>query len=408
MYLAGTQDPEAALRYQRQGENDPAALFVPYVRQFLDLCDDTRADGIVISLRPPRRRLQLDRFTFYNVPNPLRTTHGRRYELGQIIYGLLVGWLCLVNRPDVVFVGDGMMHYSTIPILRISGARIVLSFHNTLWTHHSDQPDRWKEIARSNRRIFTRTISAAMCASDAIADDFREVTDGQCAPLLEFLPTFTDAAFQRFGQAPPDAAFSILYVGRILASKGVFDVLRVTEILCERGATDLKVVMCGDGPASDRLIEAIGARGLSAVITYEGQQAAAAMAERYSSAHLVIVPTRTEFREGFNHVVAEGVLAGRPVVTSTVCPAAHYFKSIIRLAVPDSPESYADLVWQEYLRRTDFSCQQFDGERAARFRSADTGWRGAATRALKLVADERKGFRLGRPTAHGPVRGRVD
>ena len=45
------------------------------------------------------------------------------------------------------------------------------------------------------------------------------------------------------------------------------------------------------------------------------------MRRMFASAHVVIVPTRTEFVEGFNSVVAEAVIAGKPVITSSVCPA---------------------------------------------------------------------------------------
>ena len=43
--------------------------------------------------------------------------------------------------------------------------------------------------------------------------------------------------------------------------------------------------------------------------------------ETLSWAHAMIVPTTSEFKEGFAMVAAESVLAGRPVVLSDVVPA---------------------------------------------------------------------------------------
>lgn len=382
MYLAGTQDPEAALPYLRHGDDDPDALFVPYVRQFLQVCEDVSALGTVISSRPPRRRLRLDQYAFYYLPNPLRSSRGRQYDLGQLLYGFIVAALCVLHRPHVVYVGDGMIHYRTIPLLRLSGARIVLSFHNTLWTRSSPEPDRWHGIARRNSAVFRRTASAILCASDAIADNLKEVTGGRCRPVTTFLPTFRDGIFDDVAPPAPGGHFTVLFVGRMIPEKGIFDMLRIAELLRDRGLANLKVVMCGEGWAHRVLADAIADRHLSQVVDWVGQLDAAAMLERYASANVVVVPTRTSFREGFNHVVAEAVFCRRPVISSESCPAVHYFDEGISLAQTDSPESYANAVWDELTRpenghsspvRVNMVDWRYDFSR---------GWYGAALKAL--------------------------
>jgi glycosyltransferase involved in cell wall biosynthesis len=60
----------------------------------------------------------------------------------------------------------------------------------------------------------------------------------------------------------------------------------------------------------------------------------------YARAHSVIVPTTAEFAEGFNMVVAEAVLAGRPVVTSAVCPAVHYLGDAVVQVPVDDVDAY--------------------------------------------------------------------
>lgn len=386
MYLAGTQDPDAALRYLRRGENDPTALFVPYIRQFLDLCEDRAANCIVISTRPPCRTVRDAQFTFYYLPNPLRSARGRRYELGQVLYGLLVTILCLAHRPRVVFVGDGILHYATIPLLRLSGAKVILSFHNTLWTCHSGRPDPWHRIARQWRHVFSRTVSAIMCASGTIADNFAEVTDGRCRPVIEFLPTFVPGQLDKIAPPPDDGTCAILYAGRIIKEKGIFDVLRIAEILRGRAAGRIKVIMCGEGRGEQGLVEAIDSRGLSAIVSFAGQLDTTQMLAQYAAADIVVVPTTTAYREGFNHVVAEGVLAGRAVVTSRVCPAALYFGECVRLAAADSPESYAAHIWIEYSSGGRSQEAALPGERRQQYFEASSGWRGAAERALAHMA----------------------
>jgi glycosyltransferase involved in cell wall biosynthesis len=66
------------------------------------------------------------------------------------------------------------------------------------------------------------------------------------------------------------------------------------------------------------------------------------MREMFNRAHVVIVPTKTDFVEGFNQVVVEGVLSGRPVVTSAVCPALSYVKEAVVEVPPDDIQEYGN------------------------------------------------------------------
>jgi glycosyltransferase involved in cell wall biosynthesis len=62
----------------------------------------------------------------------------------------------------------------------------------------------------------------------------------------------------------------------------------------------------------------------------------------FNQSHAVIVPTKTDFAEGFNQVVAESILSGRPVVTSSVCPALSYVRDGVVEVPPDDIEAYGD------------------------------------------------------------------
>jgi glycosyltransferase involved in cell wall biosynthesis len=59
--------------------------------------------------------------------------------------------------------------------------------------------------------------------------------------------------------------------------------------------------------------------------------------EMFGRCHVVLVPTRSSYSEGFNAVVAEAILSGRPVITSKLCPAIE----LVRDAVVEVP-GYVD------------------------------------------------------------------
>ena len=60
--------------------------------------------------------------------------------------------------------------------------------------------------------------------------------------------------------------------------------------------------------------------------------------------HATIVPTRSEFPEGLAKTAVEGVLSGRPVITSAVVPAMEILRAACVEAKPDDADSYAEQI----------------------------------------------------------------
>ena len=56
------------------------------------------------------------------------------------------------------------------------------------------------------------------------------------------------------------------------------------------------------------------------------------------------MPSTSDIGEGFNKVVVEGVLAGRPVITSSACPALEYVKAAAVEASPNTAAEYAKAI----------------------------------------------------------------
>jgi glycosyltransferase involved in cell wall biosynthesis len=160
-----------------------------------------------------------------------------------------------------------------------------------------------------------------------------------------FIPQYRRSSFSHI--RPPDDArkpFRVLYVGRIERNKGVFDVVEMARRFAAENLNDIEFDMCGAGPALHELRKEIEAAGLGHVVRCHGHCDYQTMVEMYSRSHVVIVPTTTEFIEGFNKVVAEGVLAGRPVITSNVCPALALVRDSVVEVPADDVAAYADAI----------------------------------------------------------------
>ena len=64
--------------------------------------------------------------------------------------------------------------------------------------------------------------------------------------------------------------------------------------------------------------------------------------------HCAIVPTTAAFEEGFNKVCAEAILAGRPVITSAVCPALSLVRDAAIEVPPDDTRAYCEAILRLY------------------------------------------------------------
>ncbi len=58
--------------------------------------------------------------------------------------------------------------------------------------------------------------------------------------------------------------------------------------------------------------------------------------------HVSIIPTRSDFVEGFNHVTVEAVLAGRPAVVSAICSAVNYVGNAVQIVQAEDIPGYVE------------------------------------------------------------------
>ena len=154
-------------------------------------------------------------------------------------------------------------------------------------------------------------FAVAVCAD--MADDFRSLAAGAEVKLI---PCGIEAQRFRAGEAAerPDA-FRILFVGRLVDSKGLDDLLHA--MARARRARPMALTVVGDGPLRGEL-EALAAElGLGEAVAFVGARATAWFAERASEFDVLVAP----FRPGRNGtrdtgpiVLKEAMALGLPVI----------------------------------------------------------------------------------------------
>jgi glycosyltransferase involved in cell wall biosynthesis len=341
LYAAGPGDVIGTYRHWQEGDDDPSQVSMTYSGQFYDVCRELDAQGYVIASCRTPGRVHDDRFTIVHRPIPYETGPGALYHLGQVWSALRLIGSALAFRADVAVVCNGMAHWFPLILLPLLGVEVIPSLHCVLWRKNRVPTGIARLIHRLNSPFFARAVVASMSASTDVSRQVEELTKGQHRPIVEFLPTYRVSAFEGSGEPPSSRQpFRVFFAGRIEKNKGVFDLLEVARRLAADGRTDIEFDLCGNGSALGDLRRLAEEAGLAERFRCHGHCAKAVMREMYGRAHVVIVPTTSEFIEGFNQVVAEGVLGGRPVITSDVCPALSYVREAVVEVPADDVSAY--------------------------------------------------------------------
>jgi colanic acid/amylovoran biosynthesis glycosyltransferase len=134
----------------------------------------------------------------------------------------------------------------------------------------------------------------------------------------------------------------VLFVGRLVADKGVTLLVDVVEIL-RRRQRDLELVVVGTGPLGEQLREAVDQRGLSGSIKLVGALGQDDLPPWYAWADIFCLPS---FSEGLPVVLMEAMLAEVPVVSTVIAgiPELVLNNDTGVLVPPGRPDLLADAI----------------------------------------------------------------
>ena len=188
---------------------------------------------------------------------------------------------------------------------------IVLEWHGSRADLVSSSGERAMKLAtrlllRGTDGVFVLS-SEELAAFRPLASHTRlEVVSNPFVPLGEAKPRTAERA----------SPARLLFVGRLLPEKGVFDVVDALDLLGQRGA-EAELVIAGAGPAEAELARRVTARRLESHVTLAGHLPPASLAQHYADADVFVFPTYHPV-EGFPTVIAEAMGAGLPIVTTPV------------------------------------------------------------------------------------------
>jgi glycosyltransferase involved in cell wall biosynthesis len=389
LYAAGPGDVVGTYHHWVTGQDDPSQVSITYSSQFFEMCRELDAESYVISSSTQRKLFYDSQFKIQHRPIPFLSSSALFYHLGQVWNGLRLIASAIRFRANVAVVVDGTTHWFVLSLLSWLGVQVIPSLHCGLWRKYVAPSKVQRLFLNLSRPFFGRDCAAVLTVSDEIAAQVTQLTGSKHRRVRRFTPIYRREEFAEI-TPPPErrSPFRVLYVGRIEQNKGVVDLLEMAKHLAAHGRNDITFDLCGDGSMLESLRRDAKLAGLEARFICHGHCNKQKMRQMFNRSHAVIVPTRTGFAEGFNKVVAEGILSGRPVVTSAVCPALPYVRDAVVEVPPDDVMGYCNALlklcdddqFYEQKRQSCLSLQE-------QFYDHSKGWGGALKSILVSIPE---------------------
>lgn len=171
---------------------------------------------------------------------------------------------------------------------------------------------------RAMRRFVLRTARLIIAGNQAAGDLLRRWGYRgrlEIMPQLGVDPSLFRAS-ERAGRAGPTP--TVGYVGRLVPEKGT-DLLLEAAAQARGHGCDLRIVVCGTGPAEPELRALAVRLGIADSVEWRGAVSHDQVPEQLASMDALVLPSRSapHWQEQFGHVLIEAMAMGVPVIGST-------------------------------------------------------------------------------------------
>ena len=239
---------------------------------------------------------------------------------------------------------------------RLFGAKVICHYHGTL---HARFPSGETRIGRAVGRLLMSAAHRVIVLSPTYQremgkawkrDDLVWVSNVADVALFRNVPADTPAPWLASGER------AVLFVGRLSAPKGIYDLFDAIPRVIERHP-EARFVLVGvaESDAMEPVIRAeAGRRGIAARLTFLGSLEGRDKAAAFVTSKMIVVPSWTE---AFPLVIPEAMAAGLPVIATAVGAIPDFVKDGEDgfLVVPRKPAELAEricrLLDDESLRR---------------------------------------------------------
>jgi len=346
LYAIGPGDVINSFNDWQNNQITKTETSITFSSQFFDFCKRNDIAFWAISSNSRKANLKIGNMHVENRPkSPNGHLSGLNYHVRQVRYALSLLKSSVKFNTDLVIIDSGTTHWFMLILFRFFGIKVINNFHTTLWPA-GYPPSRFTERLISYLDgFYLRWFSNASmgvspeCQRQAVSLAGKELS------FYQFRPMYNRGGFEIY-RTPnhADRPFRIMFAGRIEKNKGVFDILSIAREIKKRSISGIVFELCGDGSSTQELVKMINVQKLENVVSFNGMLTRSDLLAVYNRCHLIIIPTTHEFNEGFAMVAAEAIIMGRPIISSSVVPAAEVLNEATILAKTSNIDDYTDKI----------------------------------------------------------------
>ena len=240
----------------------------------------------------------------------------------RVLASIKVVYEVLLYRPDRIICGRvGAMLWLSYVLSLLINRPFIHSRHNSL--------DDYGSIPFWLDKFCIKRAAGVICHGPFLADqsislgvDSERVFDFDVGykSFASTLETTNNEHFLNLGNSK-----LLIYVGRMAANKGVYDLLDVVKRLNDNGI-DIAVIYIGEGAEVQAISDLAREYHLSDKVIVKGRVNHEQLSAYICQSYMMITPTRSEFPEGRCMSAMEGLACGVPVLAPNNGPFPYLVK----------------------------------------------------------------------------------
>lgn len=227
-------------------------------------------------------------------------------------------WWLILNKPHIIHLNTSLEFKSYwrdvayLLIARIMGKKIVYQVHG------GELPQKFF----SNSKFLTKFLRFILRSADVVVLLSQEELSAysEFAPdvHLEVIPNaifVSEDAEWKCVLSTQDRPLKLAYIGRLVRSKGIFEIIEAIKIICDHGK-NIQLVIAGSGPEEASLSACVQDLGLRGNVSFIGAIFGEEKNRVWEEADLFVFPTYHQ--EGLPYTLLESMAARTPPVVSPV------------------------------------------------------------------------------------------
>ena len=334
MYIAGPANVYGTYKKWKENVPDENEVAVTYSKQFFNSIKKASIKAVVISWDKTQEEYEIKDGDFVFINKYMTNVEGNaiKFNIGQYKYFYFLCEVLKKHKVDVIVATGGIKWYMFF-YFKLLRKKIIISLHNLIWERSKNKKIFHRVFDFLGKKVINRHVDAALSLSVDTTKQLKEILKKDRCSVVEFSPFFNREYFQSMKKAKAkDGKINVLFSGRIERDKGVYDLVEVIENVIKKNKKyeNIKVDICGTGSCLEELKNVVKEKKLENFIFIHG--------------HIVIVPTRSTFSEGFNKVVIEGTLSGAIVIASDSCSLDSIKSKNIYGVKADNVEQYIEVL----------------------------------------------------------------